>query len=299
MAFYFKRQETVARAIRRLGGKRVQSALERLKTCTDADAIHCARKDIKMLRALLRLVRAGIAKKQFRRLAGTLRQSASQLAAPRDAYIKTEALQDLTRRFKGQLAPRALPHLHAQLRNDLAGEMKRLAKGNNTGKVERELRRVGKKFDCLNLSRTGWSALGPGVKAAYRNGRRAYAIARKNPSPESLHQWRKRAKDLWYQIGLLRPIWPEQMEATSSELKGLTDYLGDDHDLVVLGQAAREQCSGDANAREVEILTGLIAERRRELRSAALALGARIYAEKPSTFCGRLAEHWKARRSER
>jgi hypothetical protein len=49
----------------------------------------------------------------------------------------------------------------------------------------------------------------------------------------------------------------------------------------------------------LEILNGLIEQRQRELRAAALALGARFYAEKPSTFCDRLGGYWQTWRREK
>jgi hypothetical protein len=41
----------------------------------------------------------------------------------------------------------------------------------------------------------------------------------------------------------------------------------------------------------------LIELRQKELRSAALALGARFYAAKPSQFCHRIENYWHAWRA--
>jgi CHAD domain-containing protein len=299
MAFCFKKKESVSNAIGRLGRERIQNALEGLKDCRRAEAIHGARKDIKKVRAVLRLVRTGIAKKEFRRLTELLREAANHLAAPRDAYIKTKTLQDLARHFRGQLAPGALRQIRAQLRRHFHEEMNRFRKEKAARAVERTLRRVLKELERLDVCGKGWKALSPGVKRAYSHGQCAYQTVLKDSSAENLHEWRKRAKDLWYQVALLRPVWPEQMDAMASELETLGEYLGDDHDLVVLREAVKEQCAGDGNARELETLDGLIEQRQRELRAAALALGARFYAEKPSTFCNRLGGYWQTWRSEK
>jgi CHAD domain-containing protein len=121
----------------------------------------------------------------------------------------------------------------------------------------------------------------------------------KDPAPENFHEWRKGAKDLWYQVTLLRPLWPEQMDATARELEALGEHLGDDHDLAMLRQAVEEKCVGDGHRRELEILNGLIDERQHELRAGALALGARFYTEKPRAFCDRLAGYWRIWRREK
>src|SRR5438132_267041 len=125
MAFCFKKKESVSKGIRRLGRKRVEKALECLKECRHAEAIHCARKNIKKVRAALRLVQSRIRKKEFCRLTKLLRQAAKHLAGPRDAYIKAKTLRDLAQHFKGQLAPGALRHVRATLRNGSNEAMKR------------------------------------------------------------------------------------------------------------------------------------------------------------------------------
>ena len=299
MAFCFKKKESVSKAIRRLARERIENALECLKDCGHAEAVHCARKDIKKVRAVLRLVQAEVAKKEFCRLIKLLRQAAMHLAGPRDAYIKAKTLKDLARHFKGQLAPGALRHIRAELRNGFDEEMKRFGKEKTVRAVERILRRTTKELERLDVSGKGWKAISPGVKTAYSEGRCAYQTVLKDSAPENFHEWRKCAKDLWYQVTLLHPVWPEQMDAMARELEALGEYLGDDHDLFVLRQAVEEQWADHGNAKESETLNGLIEQRQCELRAAALALGARFYAEKPSMFCNRLAGYWQTWQREK
>lgn len=177
--------------------------------------------------------------------------------------------------------------------------MKRFRNEKTARAVERTLRRFTKTLERLKVSGKEWKALGPGVKTAYRQGWRAYQTVLEDSSPENFHEWRKCAKDLWYHVRLLQPVWPEQMDATASELDALGECLGDDHDLVVLRQDVQARSIGDGNAREIETLNGLIEERQRELRATALEMGARFYAEKPSVFCKRLAGYWKTWRREK
>ena len=109
--------------------------------------------------------------------------------------------------------------------------------------------------------------------------------------------WRKRAKDLWYHLRLLRESWPPVMKATIDEAKKLADLLGDEHDLTVLDEtlAAEPATFGDPD--DIAALRELIAERRDELRAAARPLARRLYAEKPKRFAARLRACWKAGRS--
>ncbi|MGH7944437.1 MAG: CHAD domain-containing protein [Opitutaceae bacterium] len=291
MAYRWKRKESVRKAVRRLGRERIEHALACLERCEEADAIHCARKDIKKVRAELRLVRARIAKKEYHRLKMILRKAAANLAAPRDAFVKSQAVRALAAHYKRQLAPGALRQIRSELRADATAEIKRFRKNKATRIVARTLRRACRTLDDLKVDGRGWTALRPGLQSIYRKGRRACASVQTDPSPENFHAWRKCAKDLWYQVRVLQPMWPEQMEATAVELGTLGDLLGDDHDLFVLQQdvAAREL----RDERERETLNGLVAQRQRELRAAALGLGTRFYAEKSAAFCDRLSGYWR------
>jgi len=293
MAFCFKRKESVSEAIRRLGCERIDHALKCLKDYDRAEAIHGARKDIKKVRAVLRLARSRVAKKDFRRQFRLLRDAATRLAAPRDAYIKVQALRNLMAHFRGQLASTALRGIRAELKETVEAEIKRFANEKGTGATRKALRRARKALADSDVRGDGWSVLGRGVKTVYRDGRRACRMAAESSSPENFHEWRKCTKNLWHQVRLLRPVWPEQMEAMASELKALDKLLGNDHDLVVLRQDLGDRGKRLINAHEWETLDGLIEQRRRELRTDALALGARFYAEKPSAFSDRLGRYWQ------
>jgi CHAD domain-containing protein len=297
MAFCFKRKESIAKGVRRLACGRIKRSLECLNDCQRTEAIHCARKEIKKARAVLRLVQTRIAKKRYRSQIRKLRKAANHLAPARDAYVNSTTLKDLMTHFKGQLGPHALRHAQATLQYASVKKSRRFGKKKTAQSVQRILQRAQKKFDGLAVDGKGWKAISPGIKRAYTAGLRAYGAVRKDPSPENFHEWRKRAKDLWYQASMLRSVWCEQMDAMTHELETLGEFLGDDHDLVVLRKALEEK--HDTDRQEMKLLDGLINRRQRELRTAALRLGARFYAEKPFAFCNRLQGYWRVWRGKK
>src|SRR5690349_5879650 len=187
MAFCFKRKEPVSRAIRRLSRERIKDALECLDDYRRGEAIHCARKNIKKVRAVLRLVRTEIPKKDFRRMTRLLREAANHLAAPRDALVKATTLRNLARDFKGQLGPGALRPVRAKLNRHFDEEMTRFAKRHTARAVRRTLRCVTKELERLEVKGEGWKAIHSGLKHAYGEGRCAYQSVRENPSAENFH----------------------------------------------------------------------------------------------------------------
>ena len=298
MAFCFKRKESVSKGIRRLIRERVEDATECLKDCAHGEQVHCARKDIKKVRAVLRLVRTEIERKTFKLLARPLKRAAERLAGPRDAFVRVKTIRSLVSHFKGQLSRGALRHIRMELGHSLRSEIAQFAKEKTVNCVQRELHQVMKATARIGIKAKGWKVLGPGLKSSYDKGKIAYQIVLKDSCPGNLHEWRKSVKDLWYQVTLLRRVWPEQINAITAELDLLGEFLGDYHDLVMLRQAVQQTCIGKEHSSETETLNGLIAERHRELRAAALALGGRFYTEKPAAFCSRLATYWKTWRKE-
>src|SRR5688500_3799192 len=116
MAFCFEKDESVEKAVSRLVCERVDDARKCLRNCTRAEAVHCARKNIKKIRAVLRLARASIPKQDFQRTARLLRAAAAEMAGPRDAFVKAQAVSGLTNHFKAKLAPGAFRQVRARLR---------------------------------------------------------------------------------------------------------------------------------------------------------------------------------------
>lgn len=126
------------------------------------------------------------------------------------------------------------------------------------------------------MERKGWRLISAGLKRSYRRGRRTYERVLDGPTAANFHQWRKRVKDLWYHVCLLRPVWPQEMAETAAELKALGRTLGGDHDLVVLRQTLADKSAGDGEFAEEQDLEWSIGRRWQKLEAAALAVGGAV-----------------------
>jgi CHAD domain-containing protein len=116
------------------------------------------------------------------------------------------------------------------------------------------------------------------------------------PTDEHLHEWRKRVKDLWYELRLIAEIGGPSLRGQAKDAHALADLLGDDHDLAVL----RERLLGPAGgvAADVDAVLGLLDHRREQLQAQAMALGERVYAERPKAFLRRVRASWRAGRHQ-
>ncbi|MGH2713785.1 MAG: CHAD domain-containing protein, partial [Thermoleophilaceae bacterium] len=102
-AYRLKRGEPVPEGVARIARGRIDHAIDALTDATE-EGVHEARKDMKKLRALLRLVRGEIGEKVFRREADSFRDAARELAGVRDADVMLATLAELERRYPDELS---------------------------------------------------------------------------------------------------------------------------------------------------------------------------------------------------
>lgn len=299
MALQFKRKQSVSKGVKRIARRRTEKAFEALRHCEKLEAVHTVRKEIKQLRALLRLTRDAMPRSDYRACSSTLREAASHLSSARDARVKVSALSELTNHFRKKLASHSFSNIKHLLAADCQRAQTELTHAHAVRRVGKLLKAFGRDTSALKLKCSGWQAIGPGLKRSYEDGRDGYRRACKRDRPEDFHEWRKRVKDLFYQMGLLCAVWPEQMGAAETELDALGECLGDAHDLALLIEPRTLKEFGKCSEEETETLSALIEKRQSELHHSALMMGARFYQEKPSVFCDRLHQYWKHWRRER
>jgi CHAD domain-containing protein len=286
MPFHFKKAESPAKAVRRVCREHIGEALGRLRKPRHPASVHAVRKEIKKLRAIFRLVRGEIGKGDYRQAAKALRRAADRLAAPRDARVTLKAFEKLA---GGAVR---FPKIHKALQRHCRRETRRFRQDDSVAAARRLLQKVNWRLGKLEFTASGWTAIEPGLRQSYRCGRQACELARRQPTPENLHEWRKPVKNFWHHLRLLCPEWPAAVRALTNQLERLGELLGDEHDLFLLGRFIAETCAGETG--EVAALDKLIVARQKKLRAAALKLGSQIYAETPAAVCARLGKHWNA-----
>lgn len=289
-AFRLKRTEDVGDGLRRIVRGRAAQATESLEQGIEQDpvaTIHSVRKDIKKIRSVLRLLRDQLGKDLYRTENRRYREAAVSLSSSRDAAVKVQTLAGLEDHFG-----REIPSASAWgWRRQLERERLEAAEADPeaiTAAIA-ALRAGSEAAVEWPLGDGSWGLIGPGLERSYRRGRAAMAEVADDPDPELVHAWRKRGKDLWYQLRLVRRSWPSLLGETVDRTHELTDLLGDHHDLSVL---ATDLASREIGSKAQ--MTELIEQRQGELLGEALALGERLYAEKPKAFGKRVHAYWSA-----
>jgi CHAD domain-containing protein len=279
MAYRLKSKESVPEGIKRIAKEEFEAALEQLNGKSRAnrdDAVHEARKSVKKIRAVLRLMRPeldGAYDTETERLQAVGRK----LSEFRDAGAIVETFDALKKKYRDDLKKHPLDSIRRRLMKLRDEAEKRVEAGNSFEKLSGTLENAAKDVKTWPLQTDGFPAIASGLEGAFRRARRAMARARKNPRPETYHEWRKRVKDHWYDVRLLESLWSDVMRAHEKSLKDLEGWLGEDHNLVVLREKIVAEPDSYGNPKETDFLLDLIDKYQKELRDNSLSLGERIY----------------------
>jgi CHAD domain-containing protein len=291
--YHFKAHEKIPHGIKRMVLEQIDRASQCLTTRADGiDAsIHDARVCFKKIRALLRLVRGEMDDRNFIAENVRFRDAGRRLSTVRDSAVAIDTFDKLTRDSR-ILVEQELQRLRASLvlteATPLAEKEKALSEVVDVIRIARDA--AGE----WQLRQRGFSALAPGLKLVYGDGRTEFEAALDRPTIEALHELRKHVKNLWYQMHVLGGAWPAVLEALIGQLEELADLLSDHHDLAVLQQAVSGVPGFRSDSDPWASILALIDRRQRELRMQAMPLGERVYVEKPGAFVRRIEGYWNA-----
>ena len=321
MSYRLQHDEPMAKALRRLVGKQVESILEDLHVAASdtgagraasaspasasapidrqslGEGVHEARKRAKKVRAVLRLFRSALP--EYGSANAAFRDAARLLSSLREA----DALLETHARI-APCAPDSGP-MHEVL--GIAGDalQRRRARAYDDVDVSELLRRAaaaftaaGARVEDSELDAAGWDAVQGGLRRTYERARRRLDDAYAQDTPEAFHQWRKSVKYHRYHMRLLQEAWPPVLKAHEQALDALGDLLGHEHDLAVYRAAIAAELQAGATPEQMAALHRMLDERSRTLRACAHSLGKRSFAEKPKAFVRRMRRYFSAWQAE-
>jgi len=292
MSYKLKPDEMIGDGLCRIIRRQIENAIcaSKAKQNGKDSPVHETRKHLKKARAALRLVRGEVKKNAWKREDRCLAQVAKMISDVRDAEVRLETVRQLRGFMRGK------KRSFEETEELLAFELDSFLAAFSEWPQEAEAR-LGETLERLEdwpLQKLGCKQVRRNVQRAYKHGRQVLDTAIEKMTTENLHAVRKHAKELSYQIRILRPLAPAIFGELNDELKTIGECLGQLHDLAFVTErlwSFRGDKQGD------RILSALIAVRTDELRSTAIALAERFYAEGPGRFARRIAgyfSHWES-----
>ena len=260
-------------------------------------APHEARKALKRLRGLLRLVRPAD-EAFFHAENARWRDVSAKVAGPREAGALIETVDRLAKAFSEQAAEERLAPLRAELvaRRDAA-----FAETQYDSVIEAALASCGEgreRIDLLALPEAPKQAadlLAAGAAKTLRKTRRALDRSRREGAAEDFHDLRKGVKAHAMHVGLLAEGWPRGRRRYRKALDALGERLGELQDIFVLRDLLDKQGAGLGGEEAVALLSDLIDRTEKRLKKESLDEARRLFRAKP----GKLMRELRARCEER
>jgi CHAD domain-containing protein len=285
MGYRLIQDETLPRGLKRIARDEIAAAIAQLgeKDASKRDfSIHEARKSIKKLRGLMRMLAPvpGTAAQEDIAALGALGRSLSGL---RDAAALVEAVDLLGRHAREA-------RVHEQL-----ADLRRALQKRSRETIERSdiqvileaaiigLRQVKRHLPAWRMENS-FDAIAPGLRNSYRRGKKALRLVRAEGTAENFHGLRKRVKDRWYQVRILEGVWPHPGRSREKDLRELQEDLGDDHNLDVL----RAFIPADSCA-----LLELLEATQRHLREKSVAVADDLYDCDADSYVQDLRSLWE------
>lgn len=285
--------ESLQDGLRRVAISQIDKALDELQdeTLPPGETVHQVRKRCKKLRGLIRLVRPAF--KDYKQENAAFRDAARPLADARESVVLIETLDALLAAFDDELAPQAFTGLRDLLVHNVTEQTRNPDLADKLADFEDAMIAARDRVEGWTLDETGFDAVADGLAKTYRRARKQAPGDDEEPDAKHLHRWRKRAKYHWYHTRLMRQLWPDMVKRRRNLTDDLGDLLGDHHDLEDFRLALPEITGDDSSlADQVDLLTGLAAQRQAQLEKEALPLGRRLFAEKPRAFTKRWQAYW-------
>jgi len=294
VAFRLKTDQPVSNDIRRIVLKQLDLAASELTSIGDPEsdeAIHDARRRVKKIRAIIRLIRPVLGQGQDA-VDPDLRRVSRLLAPVADGQGVIGTLDQLAHRYRRALPPQTVEALRADL---LAREKHIDARAKSEHvlqEAKRTLRAHRNEVKRWHLAADGFRAIAPGLKESVRRARNAMIVAWLHPSASHHHTWRRHVKNHWFHVRLLEGRCGNHLMGVQRRLEELDGALGEYHNLVLLREVLAGECS--LSRKEAAKCLRVVRRYQSALRQHAQVLGMQIYIEKPRRFVRRVKQLWQS-----
>jgi CHAD domain-containing protein len=275
------RSKPTSASMKTAARKLLKGLSEDLAAATAASSVHGARRRIKRLRSLLRLLREAIGEQAYAQANETLKTAADLLAGQRRA----EALVVAAGKHAGPSASgRKLVELMERNRDEHAAQA---SSPTQLAAARDAAASLAKAAAAWKVPRSGGSLIAEGFVKTYRKARKQLATAVKSKDVETLHEARKHVIHHFHHVELLRDAFERKPDERLAELEKLRETLGDLNDIDEMEQLAASQ----GHPAKGEAATHL-ARRRKALISAARKAWKPLFRHSPKAFAKRIGAMW-------
>lgn len=244
-------------------------------------AVHAYRKALRRARAVLQLLSRELPKGERVPIRRALQQARRALGFARDHAVAPATLEHLPLQEVERATATAIVSNAASGQPPVAEAKQLLAEG-----AARALAQV-EALEAALPPEIRWSSVVKGVRSTYRAARRARRASKRDAT--AFHVWRRRSKELTYQLELLSRLAGEEVAALHHRLEAATDAQGPVVDLLMVCEFIRAHAHNIA-PEAIEGLIAAIAPQLDDLLCDARSAGKKVFRAKPRKFERRIAK---------
>jgi len=244
-------------------------------------AVHEARKALRRARAVLELLADALPKSERRAVKKALQEARRALSTVRDHAVAPDTLGALTLDDEDRATGKKVLDNAAEAMPAVA-EIKQLLT-DSAGRAAAQIEAL----EAALPNELGWSTVGVGLRGIYRAARDARKKAKH--SAKAFHTWRRRAKELVYQLQLLGEHAGTRTQEIHGEVAGVTDVLSTAVDLIMLHEFVETYGQGVA-PEAIERLQHTIDAQLEQIMGDARKAAAGPFRAKAKQFSKRVAK---------
>ena len=277
-----QQDESVGAGFLRMATEQMAMAIRNADAIGDAPAgrIHSARRHCKRLRGLFRIVHGDFP--AYKTANAEVRDAADQLSAVRDAAVLRQTLEEL---YEWAGHP-----VSASIKVDPVDPVAEEAALMSFRAAMSDLLDQAKGWKIEKIDRR---TLAQGFGRCYGRASDAADDARRKPSDEAFHDWRKHVKYHAFQLILLKSCLADAEGSALEPVQQLAEVLGKHHDLAVLCQTVHEtpdKLGIEVDAAFVATNAGIVQER---LAGQAFRLADQIFARPSKAVRDSIDLRWR------
>lgn len=244
-------------------------------------AVHEARKALRRARAVLAMIAGALPKSERKAVGRAIQEARRALSTARDHAVAPETLASLALGAEDRAtAKRVLDNAAEAL--PATSEIRQL--------VAEAATRAAAQLEAIEAALpagVAWDVVVDGISDIYGEARRARRMSK--GSKQWFHSWRRRSKELVYQLDLLSNQAGARVAAIHAEIGGVTDTLGPAVDLIMLREFVTTYGQG-ISAEDLDHLKTAIDAQLGDLMRDARKAGRDSFSQKPRKFGKRLSK---------
>ncbi|WP_165779096.1 CHAD domain-containing protein [Rhodohalobacter barkolensis] len=195
------------------------------------ESTHLTRKRLKLFRAFFKLLKECGDRKELKELNTTFRKWGQSLSELRDVHVHKLFIEEVIANPSEVISTNLLQEIREIARQQVDQMEQRLvAEGDLFKNMERQIDNYSLIHTFIESNQFDAACILKGFKVSFQKSHQAFIEAESSKLSEPFHEWRKRLKDVQYQLDLLRSH-QKHINVSVSDVEQICEILGKDQDL--------------------------------------------------------------------